>query len=322
MSGAVRGNVGRFTSMARSLLDSGYGLNDALRLLSRGDVSPGARDIAAALAAEIRRGRGFSQALAALRTPGGGRVFPEEYALRVAGGERSGDLAGAFARLDDGYSERKKARERLVSALVYPAFIVAVSGAGTVAVLARAVPYLLAMGYLDAASRSGIVSGLVAAWAALLVLSAAFSVAAWRLVGRASGESLAFAVLEDYAAAGLPLGDALLLCVRELGPTPLAAALAGIRRAVASGRPLALAFRDAGRFPASVTDLLLMGGESGDAGKMFAGAARHYAERDRRRREYALRASEPAAIAIVGVYLAIALESVVIPLLTGIGGIP
>jgi len=321
MNARDRAAAAQFTRMTHTLLESGYGLNEAIRLLSRNDLSPGVRGIAARIGEGIRKGYSLSASLAEVRGPGGSRPFGDDYISWVATAERTGNLGGAFASLNGKVEASASARKRLVSALAYPAFVIALSVAGTAILLLVVLPPFRARGFIDRATEVSMIRGIAAAFAALVALASGFATLAYRVLGRESGESLIFARFTDFARAGLPVPDAIPLSLRALGTNSLAAALVSVRRDIASGKALAAAFRDTGRFPAFVTDLMLIGADTGDLVSVFERARSYYAERDTARRELVLGASEPVSVAITGAYLAIVLESTVVPLLTAMGGI-
>lgn len=164
-------------------------------------------------------------------------------------------------------------------------------------------------------------AGVAAALMVLLALALTFGFAAYRLTGRISDESLLFSRLSEYARAGLPVSEAIPPCLPFIGERRFAEALAALKCDIAAGKPLARAFRDTGLFPSFVTDMMLVSGSTGSLAQVFDQAGAYYANRDKKRRELAARISEPAAIGITGIYLAILLESTVIPMLTGMGGI-
>lgn len=317
----TRATVAQFTRMIHSLLEAGYGLNESVRLLSRNDVSPSVRDVSIRIADGIRKGQPFSTAISGVKTSSGKSVFSEDYISWLSGVERTGNLAAAFASLDSRLEEAREARERFVSVLVYPAFVVTVSLVGTAVILFKAVPYMRARSFLDSASLDSMVGGVMAALAVLISLASAFAYAAYRVIGRESGEALIFSRLTDFAREGLPVVDAIPACLRAIGDNQsLAVALMSIRRDISSGKPLVDAFRNTERFSSFVTDMMLIGTNTGDLASVFSRVGAHYAGRDRRRREFMLRLSEPVVIAITGIYLAIILESTVIPLMTSMGG--
>ncbi len=320
MRNRERTAVAGFTGMMRELLDAGYGLNEAIGLIARNDISPLVAAIASQVAGEIRGGRGFTAALGTVRKAGGKAFFPDHYLALLSGAEKTGNLAAAFRAQDERLTEAREIRENFHAVLAYPVAVVFLSLAGTPALLWKALPLMGAGNASDPSLLATAVSGCVAAFAALLALAAAFSLVAYRLVGRVSDETLVFSRLAEFARAGLPVTEAIGPCLPFVGSRRFAAALIRLRRDLAGGKPLPRAFRDTGLFSAFVTDTMLVCGSTGSLVAVFERVRAHYAARDKRRRALVTRASEPVIIGITGVYLALTLEATVIPILTGMGG--
>jgi len=317
--GAQSRAVEGFTSAMRSLLGSGHSLGDSVRLLGGSGLSPSLREASRSVYEGLRRGRSFSRALAEARDRRGKRLFPGEYVAWFAGIEKTGNLSDAFAGIEDRLAERRKTRERLAQALSYPAFVIILSLSLTAAVFIKAIPWL-AERNLTSVSPSSLAWSLGFGLLVLSVLSLAFAAAAVRVLGGGPGEAWVFLRFAQFARSGIPLSEAIPFCAASVGNPRLERALGSVLRDLASGKRLAAAFRDTGFFPELVTDMLLVGAETGDPAAVFERAGAYYAERDQARRSRFLGACEPAALAVTGLYLAIVLESVVLPLLTGIGG--
>jgi type II secretory pathway component PulF len=68
------------------------------------------------------------------------RLFPPIYVGMMRAGEKSGDLAGAFAGLAAQLEREEQLRERLLSASIYPVLLAAVGGLAVLVLLLLAHP--------------------------------------------------------------------------------------------------------------------------------------------------------------------------------------
>ena len=125
---ASRRDVLELTRALAALLAAGVPLSRALATASA--ITPGAMaGVVDDLRQRIERGDALTAALESHP-----RLFPPLFTGVVRAGERSGNLAGAFAALATQLERDAKLRERLLSASIYPLLLV-VTGLGAVAVL-------------------------------------------------------------------------------------------------------------------------------------------------------------------------------------------
>ncbi|NQT75694.1 MAG: type II secretion system F family protein [Candidatus Omnitrophica bacterium] len=111
-----------FTRQLSTLIAAGLPLVKALRTL-HDQLEPGAlKDIIKGIAGEVESGTNFSEALS--RFP---KVFPEFYINMIKAGELGGMLQGILKRLSEFLDKSQKLRDRVKSALMYPAFVLMVA---------------------------------------------------------------------------------------------------------------------------------------------------------------------------------------------------
>lgn len=84
---------------------------------------------------DVAMGRSLSSSFAAREG-----AFPVTFLETVRSGEESGDLAKAFDRLAVYYEKASKTRQKVTSALVYPAFVMAVAVVVVIIIMTVAVP--------------------------------------------------------------------------------------------------------------------------------------------------------------------------------------
>ncbi|MCX8004229.1 MAG: type II secretion system F family protein, partial [Burkholderiaceae bacterium] len=121
--GARRWPAARLATWTRqlaALVDSGLPLERALAELAREADDAAQQALVAELRAEVNAGSTLAAALA--RHP---RVFDAPYRAVVAAGEASGRLGTVLQRLADEREAAEALRQRILSALLYPAIVTA-----------------------------------------------------------------------------------------------------------------------------------------------------------------------------------------------------
>ncbi len=116
-----------FTLEVSDLLQSGMTLGNALNTLAKRKMRGGQNQIVEGLRDEIIKGASLSDALALWP-----RTFSNLYVSMVRAGEASGQLHDALGRLCKHYERVQEAREKVISALMYPAIVL---GAGVVTMI-------------------------------------------------------------------------------------------------------------------------------------------------------------------------------------------
>src|SRR5580704_10655937 len=123
-----------FNQQFNTLIKAGLPILKALDLLAERAASPGLRPILSDVRQRVREGALLSEALA------GQGSFPPVYVTVIAAGERSGNLTGvldqyiSYLRVSTGF------RSRLITALIYPAVLVAVAALVVTYVVTYAMP--------------------------------------------------------------------------------------------------------------------------------------------------------------------------------------
>jgi type II secretory pathway component PulF len=108
-----------FTEELADLLDGGLQLEQALRVMHERQESPLIRRVSGRIREQLREGAMFSKALQAASPS-----FDELYCNLAAAGEVSGSLPSILRRLAANITQIHELQSRVVSAMVYPAFLV------------------------------------------------------------------------------------------------------------------------------------------------------------------------------------------------------
>ena len=107
-----------FTEELADLLDGGLQLEQALRVMHERQESPMLRRVSGRIREQVREGSTFSKALAQASPS-----FDELYCNLTSAGEVSGSLAPILRRLSSSISQMHELQAKVLSALLYPAFL-------------------------------------------------------------------------------------------------------------------------------------------------------------------------------------------------------
>ncbi|MEZ0385425.1 MAG: type II secretion system F family protein, partial [Verrucomicrobium sp.] len=133
-----------FTEELADLMDGGLQLEQALRVMHERQESPVLRKISGRIREQLREGAMFSKALQ-YASPS----FDDMYCNLAAAGEVSGSLPQILRRLSASITQMHELQARVVSALVYPAFMF-----GALILLLVVFSTVLLPGFSDMLSKS------------------------------------------------------------------------------------------------------------------------------------------------------------------------
>lgn len=124
-----------FTRELASLLHAGLPLDRALQIMLEVATDPRLRGLIGRIGEGVREGDSLSEAIEAQRD-----VFSPFYVSMVRAAEASGELGPGLARLGEYLERARSLRDKALSALIYPALLVAVAGISLAVILAFVVP--------------------------------------------------------------------------------------------------------------------------------------------------------------------------------------
>lgn len=287
-----------FTRQLATLLRAGIPLEQALRTLQRQVDLPRLRAIVAQIHARIAEGIALHRALEEF--PG---VFPPVFRAMVEAGESGGRLEDVLERLAD-HTERQQAlRQKLATALIYPAVMTVVAIGVVLVLLTYVVPEIVRVfahtgQTLPLLTRLLIAtSELLRSYGLLLLALAAGAVALWRWLVRRPGPRAYLTALWDtqvlrvpilrhvvclrdsarlvrtlaiLTQSGVPLLDALTIGGRTLGNGILRAAVERGANSVREGGRLHVALAADGHFSPLLVQMLAAGEDSGELEQMLS----------------------------------------------------
>jgi general secretion pathway protein F len=322
-----------------ALLGAGLELDRALGTLAGladiGALHPAIEKIRQA----VRDGASFSDALS------DAAIFPPFYVNMVRAGEAGGTLQETLARLADYLVRSLAVRDAVVSALVYPAILLATAGASIVIILMFVLPEFAPL-FADSghplpwATRAIMaLSGIARGYWWLFALLVAGSVIGLRLALRRPdfrlridhgllrlpllGDLLRAMEIERFcrtlgtlAGNGVALPVALKLCSGVLWNTELREAVDGAAASLREGESLSQRLARSQAFPVITLDLIQIGEETGKLDEMLLRQADLDEQRIRHRLDRLLALLVPALTIVLGFVVAGLIASMLVAILS------
>lgn len=284
------------------LLASGMTLGRALHTLAKRDSEPVYKEIVSRLRDEVIQGSSLSDALKIYP-----ESFPQLYISMVRAGEAGGALADALTGLCTHYERVQDARNKIVSAMVYPSIILTFGVLSVIGLMVYIVPKFSIIfedlgGAMPLPTRilMGISNTLIHYGWLILLIMLGIGTAFQRFLKTADGKKWkdnwqlktpviskiaranAFAhfarTLETLIRNGVPILKALTISSETVGNSVIAAEISDVRTRVTDGSSIAGPLAASGVFPPLLTDMLAVGEETGDLPGALSQIARRYDE--------------------------------------------
>ncbi|MGA7538939.1 MAG: type II secretion system F family protein [Steroidobacteraceae bacterium] len=329
----------RLTESLAALLRAGLTVDRALQI-SAALLAARSQQTVRDLLERVRSGTTLSGAFEAGRQP-----LPPYYLSMVEAGEAGGSLPEALARLAELIRRQLEVRERVISALFYPAILAGVVLLTLIMLLTVVLPRFDAM-FAEADAPIPRMTRLVLSlgdsvssywWLIALALSAfLLATLAWLRSARgrltfdgwalrtrwsvglpaALNTARFLRTVSTLSRNGLPLPSALKVARGTLVNRCLFNALGEVTREVQAGEALSSSFSRAGVFPAIAVQLARVGEETGQLEEMLQSAADVLEGEAHIRLERILTLIVPATIILMGLVVATLIGSVLIGLLS------
>lgn len=298
--------VSMFTRELGDLLNSGMTLGNALNTLSRRKTNSAADVIVVALRDQIIKGASLSEALA-----GYPDTFSNLFVSMVRAGEASGSVPEALERLGVHHERVLAAREKVMTAMTYPAIVLAAGFFTIIFVMTFVIPKFTAVFDELGATLPFMTRLLIAMSSFMLTYGWAVAIASVigfiffkRYIRTETGmlwwhrKMLKMPVVKNVVQAnafgqfartlgalltnGVPVLNALAIVENTVSNKVIAREVHEARERVTDGSTIAGPLAAGNVFPALLTDMLAIGEESGDmAGSLGHIADRYDAELDR-----------------------------------------
>jgi general secretion pathway protein F len=328
------------TQALGSLVRAGLTIDRALAIAASLTTDSAARDFLEDVGKRVRGGTTFAQSVAA-----SGRALPVYFVSMLEAGETGGALAATLIRLGELLKRQQAIRQRVTSALIYPAILVAVVLLTLTVLLAFVLPrfeqlFVESDAQLPFATRTVLAMGrFVADYGAYLAVAfVAGSIVAVRwLHGDAGKLSLhrwmlrskvllglpaiidsarLLRTLSTLLGNGLPLPAALRVARGTLSNLALRAALDEAAKRVKAGEPLHLALAEQNLFPPVAAQLARVGEETGKLDELLLSAAEYLEEASTTSLDRLLTLLVPALTIGMGLIVAALIGSVLVGLLS------
>jgi type IV pilus assembly protein PilC len=327
-----------FNQELATLLKAGMPLVQSLDLLKRRVSSPVFRSVLEDVHERVRSGTALSDAFDAQ-----GELFPRVYTASLLAGERSGNLDAVLRRYVEYAKIIATVKRKTVSALVYPAILVALAlGLVTIIVL-KVVPafsdfyssfgaqlplvtrIIVAISEFIRGQFLYLVVGIVLAAIALISWlqqkgqKARFDRAMLRLpllgqVARKFATSQMARTLATLLGGGLPLVNALDISSKSIGNQYMAGQLEIVAARVREGESFARALDARGTFPEVAVKMAEVGESTGALQDMLNTVADFYDEEIATNMERFVTLVEPILLVIMGIVIAGLLLALYMPL--------
>ncbi len=294
-------DIAMITRQIATMLSAGVPLVTTIELLGRGHEKAKVRELLATVLNDVQSGIPLSDALRPHR-----QYFDDLYVDLVAAGEHSGSLDAVFDRIATYREKAEQLKSKIKKAMFYPAAVVVVAIAVTVLLLLFVVPQfedIFSSFGAELPAFTQLVIGLSrwlqGSWYFFVILIVA---AVW-LFKRAHRTSQSFrdrvdefllkipaignilhkAAMSRFArtlattfSAGVPLIDGLESAAGASGNAVYKKALLKVRQEVMSGMQMNVAMRTTGLFPDMLTQMVMIGEESGGLDDMLNKVANIY----------------------------------------------
>jgi type IV pilus assembly protein PilC len=327
-----------FNQELATLLKAGMPLVQSLDILRARVPDPTFKGVLDAVHDKVKGGSALSDAFASH-----GSMFPPIYSASLVAGERSGDLEGVLRRYVAYDKVVSAVRKKTLSALIYPAILVAMMLILVGIIILRVVPafstfYANFGRELPLSTRIIVaISNTLVANFALLVLAvvgAGFAIAAWlrrpgqrmRLdqfvlglpwVGtaiRKFATSQMARTLATLLGGGIPLVQALEIAARAMSNRFLATEMDTVRQQVQEGKAFAAALAARGSFPDVAVKMIEVGESTGALQEMLNSLADFYDEEIETEVGRFITVIEPALLIVMGVVIAGVVLALYMPL--------
>ncbi len=328
------------TRQLATLVKAGMPLLRSLNTVGE-QLDPGPlRDVFTTIAADVESGSKFSEALAAHP-----RWFPPFYVNMVRAGELGGLLDEILKRLAELLEKQARLRDRVRSALMYPAFVMVAAVAILAILMAFVVPTFLTM-FTELGSALPLPTRILVAistacrqwwWAVLAGLAGLTGLLRALAQSRAGRRFLDQAVLGapvigslverlligrfartlgTLIASGVPILSALETVRATVTNAVIDDALQDVERSLKAGESLARPMELSGVFPPLVSRMVALGEETGQLDRMLMQLADSYEEEVDVQLAGLTQLLEPALILFVGGVVGFIVIAMFMPLLS------
>ncbi len=340
----ARGDAGKplmaiLTRQLGTLLRAGVQLSESLTALIDQAERPGLKRVLSDVKTQVNEGMPLSQAMG--RHP---RFFEDLYINMISAGEASGNLDAVLFRLADFMDAQNRLRNKVVSALFYPAMMTFIGGAIMALLMTTVVPKITSM-YDDTGKALPLLTQVVIFiskalsdyWWALIAAGvvSSFWFRRWQRTdkGRNRWDRLVLALpvfgplarmvavsrfaktLSTMLSSGVPLLRAMEIVKNVLGNTVLTKVVEEARESIREGESIAQPLKRSGQFPSIVCHMIAVGERTGQLEGMLENVATAYDIEVDMKIARLTTLLEPVMILVMGGSVASVVFAIMIPIL-------
>ena len=327
-----------FNQELATLLKAGMPLVQSLEILRRRVRNPVFKAVLDDVHERVRGGHSLSEAF-----EGHGAMFSGVYTASLLAGEKSGGLEQVIRRYVAYVKVVSGVKRKTISALVYPAVLLALSCVVVGIIVLKVVPEFAVFYEGSAASLPASTSFLVAVsrfagtyFGLMLLTVVAIALGFWTWLKRPEsrvrfdhwvlripmlgtiaqrfGTSQAARTLATLLGGGIPLVNAIDIASRSVQNRYIARELHGAAQQVREGRALSAALSDQNVFPDVAINMIEVGEQTGALQEMLNSLADFYDEEIETNLGRFITIVEPALLIIMGIIIAALLLSLYMPL--------
>ena len=310
-----------FTDSLLTMTENSLTVFNAVALLSGTVTDKRLQESCTVLKAALENGTAFSTALQDIQSKTKAFGFSRYHFALFDSVEKTGQLSTALTTIHDDLERKDDLQGQLTVVLVYPCFIVLAALAGAVVLLRIGLPFLRQTGNIPAEFYTDALHGFLAAHLFLCTAAACFAYILIKIFNEESAETQCFYLLSALLASHIPIVEAVTETVQAARNPKMKKALVIVKKELAAGTSVLYAFKKTQHFLPFVLLWLEIAQKHGDGASIFSFLANYYRKKDMKKRAVTMKFIEPTAIAIVGVYVLLLIQSIVIPLLTYYGNL-
>lgn len=327
-----------FTEQLALMLEAGMALHEALKAFCTLDIKPELKTIIESLMHDVEEGKSFSAALSRHVA-----FFSGAYVNLVAAAEVGGFLDRVLVELKDMDEKREKLKSTVVSAMVYPAFLILFSLGVVVFVLVFVFPKFADLFARISDQLPGSTKVLMAASDALInywwvfiavVLSLVIAGRYWLSTTRGTETmdrlKLSVYMIRDIfvqlylvqsmrlmamsMANGVSVMDTLEACREVVRNNVFNRFIAQLQVHVEEGAGFSTGFEEAGFIPATVKQMIKTGDDTGNLPQVMARVADYYERELEKKLALFARLVEPIMLLVMGGVVGLIVSSLILPI--------
>lgn len=291
-----------FTRQLATLIDAGLPLLRGLTVLAKQEPDPVLRKVIVSLAEAVQGGGTFSESLA-----GHPKIFNKLYVNMVKAGELGGVLELVLLRLAEFQEKAQKIKNKVVSAMFYPAIVLVIAIAIMAFLLVFIVPKfqaifddmlggkpLPALTQFVIATSNGVKDNILLIIVGIIILAVLYTVLSKTTKGAAILDSLKMKAplfgdltrksaisrfsrtLGTLVTSGVPILQALNITRETAGNVVIANAIMKVHDSVKEGESIVQPLEASGVFPPMVISMIDVGEETGQLPEMLLKVAEVY----------------------------------------------